>query len=211
MMTNFREMTLEEFCSELSSEKPTPGGGSASGVALSQAGALACMVANLTIGRERYSSGWDAAESALDIGRKAVEMGNVLADEDAAGYDEVVAAFRMPKDTEDERKNRKLTIKNASINAAKPPLKIAELSLELLRVLPSLASLGNSNAITDVGVSALLSSAACKGGLFNAEVNIVGMKNQIAEEMHNSISSMREECSRISREVMHLVNDSLSD
>ena len=211
MMTNFGEMTLNEFCSILSSEKPTPGGGSASGVALSQAGALACMVANLTIGKDRYSSGWEAAELALNVGNRAVEMGNLLADEDAAGYDAVVAAFRLPKDTEEERENRKLMIQNASINAAKPPMKIAELSLELLRVLPSLASLGNSNAITDVGVSALLSSAACKGGLFNAEINIVGMKNQIAEEMHDSILSMREECSKISREVMHLVHDSLSD
>lgn len=210
-MTSFGEMTLNEFCSELSSQNPTPGGGSASGVALSQAGALACMVANLTIGRDRYSSGWDVAQLALEIGIKAVEMGNILADEDAIGYDAVVTAFRMPKDTEDERKNRKSAIQTASLNAARPPLKIAELSLELLRILPSLASLGNSNAITDVGVSALLSSAACKGGLFNAEVNIVGMKNQVAEEMLNSISSMRKECSRISREVMHIVNDSLSD
>ena len=75
MMTNFGEMTLNEFCSVLSSEKPTPGGGSASGVALSQAGALACMVANLTIGKDRYSSGWEAAEIALIVGNKAVEMG----------------------------------------------------------------------------------------------------------------------------------------
>ena len=126
MMTNFGEMTLNEFCSVLSSEKPTPGGGSASGVALSQAGALACMVANLTIGKDRYSSGWEAAEIALIVGNKAVEMGNLLADEDASGYDAVVAAFRMPKGTEDEREDRKSTILNASINAAKPPLKIAE-------------------------------------------------------------------------------------
>ena len=148
MMTNFGEMTLNEFCSILSSEKPTPGGGSASGVALSQAGALACMVANLTIGKDRYSSGWEAAELALKVGNRAVEMGNLLADEDAVGYDAVVAAFRLPKDTEEERENRKLMIQNASINAAKPPMKIAELSLELLRVLPSLASLGNEAIFT---------------------------------------------------------------
>ena len=92
----------------------------------------------------------------------------------------------------------------------KPPMKIAELSLELLRTLPSLATFGNSNAITDVGVSALLSSAACKGGLFNAEINIVGMENQIVDDLRNEISSMREECSKIAREVMHLVHESLS-
>ena len=209
-MTNFGDMSLNEFSAALSSDKPTPGGGSASAVALSQAGALASMVANLTIGRERYQSGWKAAESALEIGTKAMENGHLLADEDAAGYDAVMDAFRMPKDTEEESKVRKLAIKNASINAAKPPMKIAELSLELLRTLPSLATFGNSNAITDVGVSALLSSAACKGGLFNAEINIVGMENQIVDDLRNEISSMREECSKLAREVMHLVHESLS-
>jgi len=209
-MTNFGDMTLKEFASALSSNKPTPGGGSASAVALSQAGALTSMVANLTLGRERYESGWEAAEIALQVGTKAIEMGHTLADADASGYDAVMAAFRMPKETDDERELRKVTIQNASINASKPPMQIAELSLDLMRALPSLASLGNSNAITDVGVAALLSSAACKGGLFNAEINIVGMDNEIVQDIRSSISSMREECSRIAREVMHLVHDSLS-
>ena len=168
------------------------------------------MVANLTIGREKYESGWEAAEIALEVGTKAVEIGHQLADDDAAGYEQVVTAFRMPKDSEDDRQNRKNAIQIASINAAKPPMEIAELSMELLRTLPLLASLGNSNAITDVGVSALLSSAACKGGLFNAEINLIGLDSDVATQMRESISSIREECSLIAREVMHLVHDVLS-
>ena len=87
---------------------------------------------------------------------------------------------------------------------------MTKLSLELLRTLPNLASHGNPNAITDVGVSSLLASAACKGGLFNAEINLVGMDNEIVAEMRDAVVAMREECSKLARDVMHLVHDSLS-
>ena len=209
-MTKFGDMSLNEFASALASDSPTPGGGSASAVALSQAGSLACMVANLTIGRERYKSGWASAEKSLEIGRKSMEMGHDLADADAAGYDAVMQAYRLSKDTEDERSIRKDAIMNASIKASMPPLEIAKIALELLRTLPELASNGNSNAITDVGVSSLLASAACKGGLFNSEINLLGIENEVAEEMLNSVATMREECRIIAKEVMHIVHESLS-
>ena len=209
-MTSFGDMSLKEFASELASNRPTPGGGSASGVALSQAGSLACMVANLTIGRDRYQAGWSSAEISLEVGKKAMEIGHLLADEDAKGYDAVVDAYKLPKDSDEEKKSRKSEIENASIAASQPPMKIAKLSLELLRTLPNLASHGNPNAITDVGVSSLLASAACKGGLFNAEINLVGMDNEIVAEMRDAVVAMREECSKLARDVMHLVHDSLS-
>ncbi|MDP6857015.1 MAG: cyclodeaminase/cyclohydrolase family protein [Candidatus Thalassarchaeaceae archaeon] len=209
-MTKFGDMSLNEFASALASDNPTPGGGSASAVALSQAGSLACMVANLTIGRDRYKSGWESAEKSLEIGRKAMEMGHDLADADAAGYDAVMDAYRLPKDTDDERTIRKDAIINASIKASMPPMEIAKLALELLHTLPELASEGNSNAITDVGVSSLLATAACKGGLFNSEINLLGMENEVAEEMMNSVNRMRDECRIVAKEVMHLVHESLS-
>ena len=209
-MTSFGDVSLKEFASELASNRPTPGGGSASGVALSQAGSLACMVANLTIGRDRYQAGWSSAEISLEVGKKAMEIGHLLADEDAKGYDAVVDAYKLPKDSDEEKKSRKSEIENASIAASQPPMKIAKLSLELLRTLPNLASHGNPNAITDVGVSSLLASAACKGGLFNAEINLVGMDNETVAEMRDAVVAMREECSKLARDVMHLVHDSLS-
>ncbi len=210
MMTIFGDMSLNEFNSALASNRPTPGGGSASAVALSQAGSLACMVANLTIGRDRYEAGWPSAEISLEVGEKAMEKGPLLADEDAKGYDAVMDAYKLPKESDEEQKSRKSAIENASIGASQPPMKIAKLSLELLRSLPDLASHGNPNAITDVGVSSLLASAACKGGLFNAEINLVGLDNEIAVEMRDAVVVMREECSKLAREVMQLVHESLS-
>ena len=208
-MTSFKDSTLAEFALDLASDAPTPGGGSASGVALSQAGALAVMVADLTTSRERYVEGFDAANQAKQVGLQAMLHGNDLADRDASGYDAVVAAFKLPKDTDEEKAVRKEAIASASIGAAAPPMEISELALSLLETLPELARLGNQNAITDVGVSSLLASAACRGGLFNARINIIGDESEAAQEMNVRIDEIRSACSEYSRAVMSLVNAAL--
>ena len=208
-MTSFKDSTLAEFALELASDAPTPGGGSASGVALSQAGALAVMVADLTTGRERYLDGHHAAVEAKGAGLQAMLYGNDLADRDASGYDAVVASFKLPKDTDDEKATRRAAIASASIAAAGPPMEIAELALNLLETLPELARLGNQNAITDVGVSSLLASAACRGGLFNARINIIGDESEGAQAINLRIDEIRSACSEHSREVMGLVNAAL--
>ena len=208
-MTSFKDSTLGEFALELASDAPTPGGGSASGVALSQAGALAVMVADLTIGRERYSDGHNAANEAKIVGLQAMLHGHDLADRDASGYDAVVAAFKLSKDTDDEKAIRREAIASASLAAAGPPMEIAELSLSLLETLPELARVGNQNAITDVGVSSLLASAACRGGLFNAQINVVGDDSEEAQEMKSRIEEIRSACSNHSRAVMGLVNKAI--
>ena len=208
-MTSFKDSTLAEFALELASDAPTPGGGSASGVALSQAGALAVMVADLTTGRERYLDGHHAAVDAKGAGLQAMLYGNDLADRDASGYDAVVASFKLPKDTDDEKATRRAAIASASIAAAGPPMEIAELALKLLETLPELARLGNQNAITDVGVSSLLASAACRGGLFNARINIIGDESEGAQAINLRIDEIRSACSEHSRAVMGLVNAAL--
>ena len=208
-MTSFKDSTLAEFALELASDAPTPGGGSASGVALSQAGALAVMVADLTTGRERYLDGHHAAVEAKGAGLQAMLYGNDLADRDASGYDAVVASFKLPKDTDGEKATRRAAIASASIAAAGPPMEIAELALNLLETLPELARLGNQNAITDVGVSSLLASAACRGGLFNARINIIGDESEGAQAINLRIDEIRSACSEHSRAVMGLVNAAL--
>ena len=88
-------------------------------------------------------------------------------------------------------------------------MEIAELALSLLQTLPELARLGNQNAITDVGVSSLLASAACRGGLFNARINIIGDESEAAQAMNVRIDEIRSACSEHSRAVMGLVNAAL--
>ena len=95
-----------------------------------------------------------------------------LASEDSAAFDQVMAAFKMPKDDDEQIEMRRTEIRRATLEAARTPLETARLAFELLSALPELATLGNANAVSDVGVAALLASTACKGALMNVEINL---------------------------------------
>ena len=168
---NWANVTLKEFQSALASSAPTPGGGSAAGVALGQAAALAKMVADLTLGNEKYSAGWEISNSVNVIAIPLLEEGLELATLDSQAFDAVVSGFKMPKSTDDEKAIRREEIRNSMLGAAKVPYDTACYALNLLKVLPDLASLGNDNAVSDVGVAGLLASAALKGAIFNIEIN----------------------------------------
>ena len=206
-MTEYGDMTLDQYRDALASDTPTPGGGSAAAVALSQGAALAIMVCNLTEGNEKWKNGWEAATNCRTVASNMLERGHELASEDAHSFDGVMAAFKMPKTTPDEIELRKQAILNGTLEAAKVPMETATHAYELLATLPQLAILGNANAVTDVGVAGLLISAACKGALFNVEININSLPEEMALELRNQLDSLRGSCQETSREIMHAVYD----
>jgi len=206
-MTEYSEMTLKEYSDALASGNPTPGGGTASAVALSQGAALTLMVCNLTIGKERWEAGQIDALFSKSTAEECIEIGYELAAEDALAFDQVMAAFKMSKDTEDEILERKQAIRTQTLNAAVVPMKTAKMALNLLATLPALASTGNANAVTDVGVAGLLLSAACKGALFNVEINLNSLPDEMAGDLRNELDDIRMKCRDTSRNVMHAVHD----
>ena len=206
-MSEFGDMTLDEYRNALASDSPTPGGGSAAAIALSQGAALAIMVCNLTEGKEKWKDGWSAAEETRSIAEPLLERGHELAYEDSHAFDAVMAAYRMPKDTDDERSARSSAIRNAMIGASNVPMETAYSSFRLLDSLIPLAMHGNANAVTDVGVSALLISAACKGGIFNAEINLYSLPSESAEPSLTEMKNLREKCSQISRSIMQVIHE----
>ena len=205
-MSEYGNMTLDQYRDALASDAPTPGGGTAAAVALSQGAALAVMVCNLTEGNEKWKMGWGDAHSCRNVATKLLELGHQLASDDAQSFDDVMSAYKLPKNTDDEMSHRRLAIQNATLNAAKVPMMTAESAYELLELLPSLARTGNGNAVTDVGVAGLLVSAACKGALFNVEININSLSDEIGGNLRNQLEKLRESCRDASREVMHAVN-----
>ena len=206
-MTDYSELTLEQYRDALASDAPTPGGGTAAAVALSQGAALAIMVCNLTIGKERWEIGWEAAETCKQIAEPLLDRGYELAGEDAEAFDRVMAAFKMPKDTDELVLERKNTIRAETLNAAVVPMQTARLAYDLLATLPALASTGNANAVTDVGVAGLLASAACKGALFNVEINLNSLPDEMAGELRSELDDLRKNCRDTAREIMHAVHD----
>ncbi len=206
---DWNELTINQFQEALSSKNPTPGGGTASALALGQSASLVAMVANLTIGNEKWSEGWEISDDALKLANKVKEESARLAKEDSDSFNKVMAAFKLPKKTDDEKEIRREKIRNYTLIAAKIPYETAVLGLDLLKIMVPLSLLGNGNAISDVGVAALLASAGCKGALFNVEINLNSLPEDYGMEMREGMKLISNQCRTTSKEIMHNVKDRL--
>ena len=183
-MDDYARMTVKEFQTALSSSSPTPGGGSAAAISLGNAAALACMVCDLTISKEKWKDSWEDAEKIQNIAIPLFHDSLNLANKDAESFEKVMQSWKLPKGSDEEKILRSNEIKNATINAALVPLETANKASDLLEVLPKLAEKGNVNAITDVAVSALLAHTASSGALFNVRINLLGLdKPKLSEEV----------------------------
>ena len=209
MKTPWMEMTVRDFQAALASSSPTPGGGTAAAISLGQASALTIMVCDLTIGKDKWSEGWPIAEKAMLLAVKIMTRAGELADEDSDAFDDVMQSFRLPKDTEEEKISRRQAIRKATLVATEKPFETAKLALGLLEVLPELAAKGNGNAASDVGVAGLLASAACKGALFNVDINLPGLPDDMAQEIRANVPEIKENAKILSRKVMDEVRDRL--
>jgi formiminotetrahydrofolate cyclodeaminase len=208
---NWMDMTLGEFQDALASSEPTPGGGTAAAVALGQATALTRMVAQLTLGKEKWQEGWVAAERAEMIAQKAYLRSGELAQLDSDAFDEVMASFRLPKTNDGEIDIRRNSIRQATLKASEVPYETVILGMELLSCQEALAVFGNGNAVSDVGVAALLASAAVKGALFNVEINLQSLPDDMGVEMRKKVPGIRLECSEISRKIMHAIHERMAE
>ena len=202
-------MTIEEFQDALSSDNPTPGGGTASAIALGHAASLVAMVANLTIGNEKWSEGWEVSNSAIILANTVIKDSAKLATDDSDAFDDVMNSFKLPKNNDDEKNIRREAIRNSTLKAAEIPYRTALLALDLLKVMVPLSRYGNQNAISDVGVAALLATAGCKGALFNVEINLNSLPSDYGSEMRGNYELINDECRAISKDIMHNVKQRL--
>jgi len=203
--------TLKEFQDALASSDPTPGGGSAAAVALGQAAALAIMVSELTLAKESLSDGWAISEKVKFIAEPFLKTGLELATSDSEAFDAVVASFRLPRESDEDKVRRRDAIREATLGAADVPYQTAMSAMQLLRLLPELAEKGNPNAASDVGVAALLASAALKGAIFNVEINLQSLPSEMGVEMRESLPELIEEGRVYSRNSMDAVRARLSN
>tara|TARA_B100000927_G_scaffold215166_2_gene175499 strand:- start:605 stop:1213 length:609 start_codon:yes stop_codon:yes gene_type:complete len=202
-------MTIEEFQDALSSDNPTPGGGTASAIALGHAASLVAMVANLTIGNEKWSEGWEVSDSAIILANTVIKDSAKLATEDSDAFEDVMNSFKLPKNNDDEKNIRREAIRNSTLKAAEIPYRTALLALDLLKAMVPLSRYGNQNAISDVGVAALLATAGCKGALFNVEINLNSLPSDYGSEMRGNYELINDECRTLSKDIMHNVKQRL--
>ena len=207
---DWMEMSLRDFQSALASSSPTPGGGTASAVALGQAAALTCMVADLTVGNEKWKDGWNCAEKAQLIAIKIFTEAGKLAKDDSDSFDLVMASFKLPKTNDEEIQVRKKTIREATLKAALVPFETAKLAYQLLEVLPELALEGNANAVSDVGVASLLASTAAKGALLNVDINLGSLPDEMIGDLGVRSEQLLEKSRILSKESLRIVRERLN-
>lgn len=204
-------MTLRDFQSALASSSPTPGGGTAAAVALGQAASLTVMVCDLTLGNEKWSDGWAVAEAAQTVAIPLLNKAGELAQADSDAFDGVMDSFKLPKSTDAEKTERRDAIRKATLVAAEIPYETARSALALMKHLPELAKRGNGNAVSDVGVAGLLASAAAKGAVFNVEINLGSLPEEMGGELRSDLLTLKNEVKVISRAIMQAVRDRLEE
>ncbi len=169
-------MTVEGFVDEVSSNSPAPGGGSAAALAGSLGAALAAMVANLTVGKAGYESAW-ASSSSLAEQAQALKAALLRAvDDDTKAFDDVLAAMRSPKQTEEQKRAREAAIAAAYEKATSVPLATARLCLRALELAEQAAVTGNRNSASDAGVGALLARAGLEAAILNIRINLPSVR-----------------------------------
>ncbi len=169
-------MTVERFVDEVSSNSPAPGGGSVAALAGSLGAALAAMVANLTVGKAGYESAWAPLSSLAERaqGLKAALLRAV--DDDTKAFDDVLAAMRLAKATEEQKAARASAIAAAYEKATAVPLATARLCLQALELTEQAAASGNRNSASDAGVGALLAKAGLDAALMNVRINLPSVR-----------------------------------
>lgn len=174
-MTKLIDLTVNDFLATTASDAPAPGGGSIAALSALQAASLLQMVARLTLGRKRYADVQDEMQKLVETLGSAITLLTPLIDEDAESYNGVMAAYKLPKETDEQKAARAQAIEDALFDAATTPLLVARLAADLLPFAGTLIDKGNSNAVTDAGVATLCINTAVLGAVFNVEVNLVSV------------------------------------
>jgi len=189
-MSSFADLPVSVFLDRLASPSPTPGGGSAAAITGAMGAALLAMVTGLTKSR----TGADAerlplvlAGAALTPLRRRLAR---LADEDAASFDEVMAAYRLPKATDAEKAVRQGAIQAALVHATIVPLETLRACADALAHAEAVARCGNPSAASDIGVSIALLEAAASGAEANVRINLEGVRDQAGATRLDAESGM---------------------
>jgi len=171
-------VSLSGFVSSVASSTPTPGGGSVAAHVGALGAALAQMVAGLTIGRKKYA----AVDAEMkQIALEAADLGNALTalvDADARSYTAVSDAYKLPKEPDDAAVRRAHAITEALLGASRVPLETARACARGAELAAAVATNGNSNAVSDAGVAALLAHAACRGAAYNVRINVASLDDK---------------------------------
>jgi glutamate formiminotransferase/formiminotetrahydrofolate cyclodeaminase len=167
-------MTLLDFADETASESPAPGGGSISAYLGSLGASLATMVANLSSHKKGWDERWEEFSNYAEKGQHLKDELNKMVDLDTKAFNKIMTAFGLPKGNDEEKKNRKQAIDDATKFAIEVPFKVMNLAYNSMPLIKAMAEIGNPNSVSDAGVAALCARSAVMGAYMNVRINCSG-------------------------------------
>ena len=207
---HMQQESLGTFLDQLASSAPTPGGGSVAALCGALSAALSSMVANLTLGREKYRDVEPTIHETLEVSEQMrAEFTQLIAD-DITAYGVLSAAYRLPKATPEEQAQRSAQIQEALQGAAEAPLRIAERARQALDLCRTLGEIGNTNVISDVGVAAITAHAALESAELNVLINLKVMKDHaLAETLLQRLNAARGGAAPMTQDILATVREKM--
>ncbi len=181
------------FLDAVTAGTPTPGGGSVAALAGALAASLASMVCNLTLAKKPEVPASETVQKVLERSERLRGELSTLIEQDASAYQGVLEAYRLPKASSQDKKQRSAAIQEAMEQAARVPLRAAEEAVEVLELLPSILETGLSSAASDVGVAAYMAQAAVKGAALNVRTNLGSLRDEtLAASLEEQLRSLED-------------------
>ena len=204
--------SLKDYLLELSSNSPTPGGGNVSALSGSLACNLGIMVCNLTIGKKKYAA---AEEEMKEIKSKLESLNSSfldLAAKDNLAFDKVMEAFRLPKDSEEQKQLRSEKIEEATLAAAVVPSEVISTARKALPYIQRVAEKGNQNSVSDAGVALSLLSTAAEGAFLNVVINCTSLSNKtVGREFMKQSEIIYDEVKNMSGSLIAIIKSKLNN
>ncbi len=204
-------MSVKDFARETASESAAPGGGSISAYMGALSAALATMVANLSAHKRGWDDRWKEFSDVAEKGQSIMNELLTLVDEDTRAFNRIMDVFAMPKGTPEEKAARAAALEEATLNAAKVPLRTMEASLKALPLAKEMAEKGNPASASDAGVAALAAVASIRGADLNVRINAAGLKDRkTAEDLASKASAIIKEAIDIQNDILDSVNHNIA-
>lgn len=181
-MEKLKQLTVEEFIKDLGSNSPAPGGGSVAALASSLAGASLAMVYSLTVGKKAYEMLNDELKKKVDLNlTETIEFYNETLDcmdKDKQVFLELMASFKMPKETDEEKNLRIQKINQKTYEAMMVPLELLRKSMKFYENINFGVEYGNKNVVSDAGVAAIMLHSSIESAVLNVRINLASLKDE---------------------------------
>ncbi len=203
-------MDLRAFANETAKDSPAPGGGSISAYVGVLGASLGTMVANLSAGKRGWDDRCEEFSAWAEKGQQLKDELLRLVDEDTNAFNMIMASFRLPKGTDDEKAARSKAIQDATRFAIETPLRTMEVAFDIFGLAEAMVKDGNPNSVTDAGVGALCARAAVHGAWMNVKINVGSLKDkELVADFLQKAKSIADKTDEMEKKIREMVEEKI--